>query len=174
MGGLVAQPEVEQPALGGVLHEGELVLRNPVGVTQQGDRQVGPQDRTVRTVEGLFEVKVLAVAAHELVVERPGLGCVVGVGPLLDPAPAHRPVGEAEHAQQRSVDLEDVAVQVGDADPYGRALEDRPEARLGRVQRLRHDALRLQRGLRDGLLLGQRPLPQCLREPGGHGVLEPR
>ncbi len=90
VGRLVAQPQVQQPPLGGVLHEGELVLRVAVGVAQQGDREVGPQDRPVGPVERLLHVVVLALAAHELVVERPGLGGVVRVGPLADVAAAHR------------------------------------------------------------------------------------
>ncbi len=174
VGGLVAQPQVEQAALGGVLHEGQLVLRVAVGVPQQGDRQVGPQDRSVGAVERLLDVVVLAFAADELVVELPDLGRVVGVGPLRDPAPAHGRVGEPEHPQQRAVDLKDVALQVGHADAYGGPLEDRAEAGLARVQGLRDDALRLQRRLGDGLLLRQRPLTQRLREPGGHGVLDAR
>src|SRR5690606_29880285 len=75
---------------------------------------------------------------------------------------------------QGAVDLEDVALEVGDADPYGRALEDGAEPGLGGVQRLGDHALGAQRGLGDGLLLGQGALPEGLREAGGHGVLQPR
>ncbi len=174
MGGLVAQPEVEQPPLGGVLHEGELVLGFAVGVAQQGDGEVGPQDRSVRSVEGLLEVVVLALPAHQLLVEPPGLRGVVGVGPVPDVAAQQVLSRQAEHAAERAVDLEDVAFEVGDADPYGRAFEDRAEPGLGGVQGLRDHSLRLQRGLGDGLLLGQRAPAQGLGEAGRHGVLEPR
>ena len=134
--GLVPQPQIEQPALGGVLHQGQLVLRPAVGVTQQGDREVGPQDGAVGAVERLLDVVVLAFAAHQLLVELPDMGRVLGVGPLGDLPAAHVLLGAAEHPQQGAVDLEHVAVQVGDADAYGGALEHRAEPGLGGVQRL--------------------------------------
>ncbi len=169
--GLVAQPQVEQPALGGVLHQRELVLGRAVGVPQQGHRQIGPQDGAVGPVERLLHVVVLALAAHQLLVEPPHLRGVLGVGPLGDVAVAQQSLGAAEHAQQRAVDLQDVAVEVGDGDAYGRALEDGAEAGLARVQGLGDDALGLERGGGDRLLLGEGALAQRLGEPGGHRVL---
>lgn len=96
------------------------------------------------------------------------------MGPLGDVTAAHQLLGAAEHAQQGVVHLQDVAVEVGDADAYRGALEDRAEACLGGVQRVGHDALGLEGSACDGLLLGQRPFAQRVREPGGHGVLQAR
>ena len=172
--GLVAQPQVEQPALGGVLHQRELVLRAAVGVAQQGDRQVGPQHRAVGAVERLLDVVVLALAADQLVVEpsRPG------ARPRGGPTPG--PCGRAR-AARRPPNIRSSAPLTSRTLP-SRSAMPMPMAAPSNTARNRASLAcsacattpcARQRGAGDGLLLGQRPLAQRLREAGGHGVLEP-
>ncbi len=173
VGGLVAQAQVQQSTFGGVLHQRQLVLRLPVGVAQQRHRQIGPEHGAVVPVVRLLDAVALALATHQLAVHPPDVRGVVGVSPLADVAAADVSLQAAEHLQQGVVDLQDVPVEVGDADPHGRALEDRPEALLARVQGLLRVGARGQRRARDGLLLPEGALAQRAGVSRRDGVLEP-
>ncbi len=173
VGGLVAQPQIQQPPLGGVLHQRKLVLGTPFGVPQQRNGEVGPQDGAVVAVVRLLDPVVVAFAAYQLVVVLPHLRRVLGVDPLVHLVAADVVLETAEHLGEGVVDLQDVAVQVGDADADGRVLEDRAEACLGGVQGLFGVRAGGQRRAGDGLLLGERALAQGRREAGGQRVLDP-
>lgn len=136
MGGLVAQAQVEQPPLGGVLQQGELVLRPALRVPQQGHREVRPQDGAVVAVVRLLDAVVLALAAYQFLVVLPDVRRVLGVHPLVHLVAADMVLQTAEHPGQGVVDLQDVAVEIRDADADGGVLEHGAEACLGGVQRL--------------------------------------
>lgn len=173
VGGLVPQAQMEQAPFGGVLHEGQLVLGVAVGVPEERDGEVGPQNRSVTPVVRLLDAVVLALAPDQLLVQLPDVRPVLRVHPLADVPAAHLALHPAEHAGEGLVDLQDVAVEVGDADADRRPVEDRAEAALGGVQGDLGGAAGGERGAGDGLLLGAGPLAQGLRVAGGHGVLEP-
>ncbi len=173
VGGLVAQAQMEQAPLGGVLQEGQLVLGAAVGVPEERDGEVGPQNRSVTPVVRFFHPVVLPLAADQLLVQPPDVRPVLRVDPLADLAAAQPALHPAEHAGEGLVDLQEVAVEVGDADADGGPVEDRAEAALGGVQGDLGGGAGGERGAGDGLLLGEGPLAQGLGVAGGHAVLEP-
>ncbi len=171
VGRLVPQAQVEQAALGGVLQQRQLVLGFAVGVAEQGDGEVGPQDRAVAAEEGLLDAVALPLAAHQFAVEVPDVRRVVGVDPLGEVA-ADRVAEPAEHADQGVVGLQHPAVQRGDGDADGGALEDGAEADLAVVQGLGDGAARVEGRAGDRLLFGEGAVAQRAGVPGGHPVLE--
>jgi hypothetical protein len=146
---LVAQPLLQLVPVGDVLDHRDGVRGGAVGVAQQRDRHVGPDDLAVLAVVRLLHAEVVAVAADEVGVQVAVALQVGGVEEVGLPQPEQLVHRVAEQPGHRGVGLDDVPVEVTDADGHRGALEQRPEPRLTRPQ------LVLDLGVRGGDRAGQ-------------------
>ena len=121
----------------------------------------------VLAVIGLLEPDVVGCPGQQVPHLFPHPGGVVGVDELPDRARPELLGGETEHVAQRAVDLQDGAVDVADTDADHRVGEHRLEPCLAVPPGLFGRGPRGERRRTDPFLLGQRPIPQRLRIPGG-------
>ncbi|MFN8078603.1 MAG: hypothetical protein U0Q19_03465 [Kineosporiaceae bacterium] len=159
MNRLEAQLRLQPEAVGDVLDHGHGELWGAVPVTHQRRRELGPHQVTVLVAVALLHPCQVAAPLDDLAIGLPHACGVVRVDEVRHGQPAELLDRVAEHGREGLVGLDDLPVEVGDADPDRGIGEDRAEPGLADQQRLLGLAPGLGLGPADGLLLVQDPAP---------------
>jgi hypothetical protein len=171
---LVPQAALQQVTLTDVLEHRHHVAPDAGFVADERHGEVGPDDLAVLAEVPLLHAEVVDLALHELPVDLPHVGSVVRMDEVRGGADHQLVHCVPEHVGQRLVDVENLAVEVGQADADRGVGEDGTEPRLAGPQRQLGVLLRDQHRLPDGLLLVQGAAAQRVGVPGGECTLEAR